>query len=685
MVEGAVDWDAALVGALPRAFAAKDEDEFAAAVQVMVAALRDPATRVEHEVETVLAAATAPVASSRTIDGVLVVRVAASGWQGVEPEAARIEPEIEKAPLVVLDVRATTRDDASGAQLVVDKIAARLPSHDAIGIAQQFVEHRGYKPQTGVTSGQYATLLAATLPLTFVASKQPHPSRVVFVTNTMTGVPDLAWAMQRTGDAAIVLQGPMAPDEFAATRLVSLPGGYELHLRDAEPVGDALRVDVELGASASDDDVTKAALGVAHRKHGAATHAVASAKPRTMTWRPDATYADEPYPSRERRMLALFRFWSVIRYFYPYLPLMGDTWGEALREFIPRFEEAADAHDYVLAVAEFLAAKIPDGHVGVWGSKELRTIFGAARQPFQAQMVEGHPTVTSLLGDTSLAAAGLAVGDVIVTIDGEPIATRVARLAKYTTASTDAWRGFRTLRSALTGDVGSTMKLTVQGADGKVRGVEVPRTKNWSPAERTGAVYRLLDDGIGYVDLDRLENGDVDAMFNAFEKTHAIVFDMRGYPHGTAWSIAPRINTRHARFAAQFFEPFVSTGSTELTFFRQGISHTSKPLYAGKTVMLVDERTMSQAEHTGLFFEAANGTTFIGSQTAGANGDVTNLTLPAGLSVSFSGHDVRHADGRQLQRVGLVPDIEVHPTLAGVRAGRDEVLERAVAYLHTGR
>ena len=27
---------------------------------------------------------------------------------------------------------------------------------------------------------------------------------------------------------------------------------------------------------------------------------------------------------------------------------------------------------------------------------------------------------------------------------------------------------------------------------------------------------------------------------------------------------------------------------------------------------------MSQAEHTGLFFEAANGTKFIGSQTAGA-------------------------------------------------------------------
>ncbi len=47
--------------------------------------------------------------------------------------------------------------------------------------------------------------------------------------------------------------------------------------------------------------------------------------------------------------------------------------------------------------------------------------------------------------------------------------------------------------------------------------------------------------------------------------------------------------------------------------------------------------------------------------------------------------DVRHADGRQLQRVGLRPDVPVQPTIAGVRAGRDEVLDAALAYLKGGR
>jgi hypothetical protein len=44
--------------------------------------------------------------------------------------------------------------------------------------------------------------------------------------------------------------------------------------------------------------------------------------------------------------------------------------------------------------------------------------------------------------------------------------------------------------------------------------------------------------------------------------------------------------------------------------------------------MQINEFAGSQAEQTGLFFEAANGTKFIGSPTAGANGDLTNFTVP---------------------------------------------------------
>ena len=82
--------------------------------------------------------------------------------------------------------------------------------------------------------------------------------------------------------------------------------------------------------------------------------------------------------------------------------------------------------------------------------------------------------------------------------------------------------------------------------------------------------------------------------------------------------------------------------------------------------MLINQDAISQAEHTALFFESATDITFIGSPTNGANGDITNLVLPGGISVNFSGYDVRHADGRQLQRLGIQPHIKVEPTISGI-------------------
>jgi len=103
--------------------------------------------------------------------------------------------------------------------------------------------------------------------------------------------------------------------------------------------------------------------------------------------------------------------------------------------------------------------------------------------------------------------------------------------------------------------------------------------------------------------------------------------------------------------------------------------------HRGKVVVLINEDAISQAEHSCMMFEAATDVTFIGTPTAGANGDITYMVLPGNLQVSFSGHDVRHADGRQLQRVGIQPTIKVVPTIRGLIDGRDEILEEAVRFL----
>lgn len=240
----------------------------------------------------------------------------------------------------------------------------------------------------------------------------------------------------------------------------------------------------------------------------------------------------------------------------------------------------------------------------------------------------------------------------------------------------------------LHGDPGAPLRLDVLRGDERLQ-LQVERWAEPNKPDASHEIVRKLADGrVGYADLSYLTPADVPAMFETFADTDAIVVDMRGYPNGTAWTIAPYLDQHPGPTpAASFLQPLVSQGlygpehGNNRKRFVQALPERDVDPYTGRTVMLIDDRAISQAEHTGLFFHAANGTTFVGSPTAGANGDVTAVRLPDGLVVMFTGQAVVPLDRAPLQRVGLQPDLPVEPTIAGVRAGKDEVLEAALVWL----
>ena len=49
--------------------------------------------------------------------------------------------------------------------------------------------------------------------------------------------------------------------------------------------------------------------------------------------------------------------------------------------------------------------------------------------------------------------------------------------------------------------------------------------------------------------------------------------------------------------------------------------------------------------------------------------------------VMYTAQGIYTPDGDQTQIIGISPDIEVKKTIAGIKEGRDEVKEAAVAYL----
>jgi C-terminal processing protease CtpA/Prc len=95
-------------------------------------------------------------------------------------------------------------------------------------------------------------------------------------------------------------------------------------------------------------------------------------------------------------------------------------------------------------------------------------------------------------------------------------------------------------------------------------------------------------------------------------------------------------------------------------------------------VILVDEASVSQSEYTAMAFRAVPNAVVVGGTTAGADGNVSHIPLPGGLSATMSGIGVFYPDRAPTQQIGIVPDLVVHPTITGIREGRDEVLEAAV-------
>jgi len=100
--------------------------------------------------------------------------------------------------------------------------------------------------------------------------------------------------------------------------------------------------------------------------------------------------------------------------------------------------------------------------------------------------------------------------------------------------------------------------------------------------------------------------------------------------------------------------------------------------YPYKVVVIVNEYTQSQAEDHTFFYYLAPKVTIIGSTTAGANGAIFSFPLPGGITTSMTGIGMYYPDGTCMQRVGIKIDEEIRPTIAGIKKGKDEPLEKAI-------
>lgn len=386
-------------------------------------------------------------------------------------------------------------------------------------------------------------------------------------------------------------------------------------------------------------------------------------------------YPNFTWDNRSLRLLSLFQYWNYIEYFFPYKYQMDKDWDDVLKESIPNFLNPNSETDYHLAMLE-LIVNINDSH-GYFSSEVINDYFGENSLPVKLNIIGQKAIVTDFYNEKISMENDLQIGDVVLKVNGKTIETILAENMKYFNGSNISVKNRNAARLIFNGSE-TSVKIQFE-RNGKLEDKTVKRYPYYQINFKNpkSSKWNILDNNIGYVNMGELEVEDVKMVMDTLSTTKVIIFDIRNYPKGTMYAIAEYLNKSPQEFAKFIIPDLSYPGKFNWT---QSIScgKSNAQPYPGKVILLVNEITQSHAEFTTMCLQTSENSIIIGSQTSGADGNVSRINLVGGFETMFTGIGVFYPNGKETQRIGIVPDIEVYPTIQGIKKGKDEVLERAI-------
>ena len=395
---------------------------------------------------------------------------------------------------------------------------------------------------------------------------------------------------------------------------------------------------------------------------------------------PDSMQRMKAMPANERltaadratRLAGVALAWGVMQHFYPYHELEHTDWPATLRASLAR--AATDGGEVQFQVTlERMIAALRDGH-GRVSSTFVEAVVTDAR----LEWVQSKAVVVAV-GD-SAAAAGLKRGDVVLAVDGRAVGDLLAAMRERVSGATPQWVNHIALGRILAGPPRTSVALRVSDASSTPRELVVRRTTFQPATPALPEKIAELSPGTFYVDLGRITDADFNAALPKLVSAKGIVFDMRGYPSQVNTAAVLAHLSDSTIQSARFESPVITLPDRASLSFASGgwtIAPVA-PRIGARVAFLSGGGSMSYAESTLGVVEEYRLADIVGEASAGTNGNVNPFTLPGGYTVSWTGMLVTKRNGTPHHGVGIIPTVPVSPTVTGIRAGRDEVLERAV-------
>jgi carboxyl-terminal processing protease len=249
---------------------------------------------------------------------------------------------------------------------------------------------------------------------------------------------------------------------------------------------------------------------------------------------------------------------------------------------------------------------------------------------------EGLPRIVGVFKDSPAEAAGLAIDDVIVAVDGEP-----------TTGKT-----IDEVAALVRGEAGTTVSVTVRAdGTGPERTLDIVRADvpiqpvSWTIVPGTTTAL---------IRLDQFSSGAADEIVTTLEEARAqgadrVVLDLRGNPGGYV-NEAVGIASQFLSSGVVYRERNAQGGETVHDVSPNGVA-TDLPL-----VVIVDGSTASSSEIVSGALQDAGRATIVGETTFGTGTVLGEFELSDGSALRVGTVEWLTPDGRRIWHEGIAPD-----------------------------
>lgn len=365
------------------------------------------------------------------------------------------------------------------------------------------------------------------------------------------------------------------------------------------------------------------------------------------------------------RLLLLFSFWNAIEYWDVNKHLADENWQDILIPMTEAFLKNSTKLEFEILKAE-LVSKLNDSHAFYCSSIVNDSLF-KYKPVFEVSEINDSLLIKTIYNTKLANMDGITLGDIIVKINDQNIPTYTnKKLSHFLSASNTTF--LKQWSTWLLYNKDNTINVEIVDKNGGKTNKKIHLYDKYAYEDpftlipRNTKKWFLIKPDIAYIDLEQITDKELSGTFKEIAATKGVIIDLRNYPKNISnVDIAKYLYPDKKEFIKVLFplknNPSMGEydGKNLLHFIANAfVTGKNNPnYYKGKVILLVDRKTMSNAEFIGMTIQQAPNCITVGEETSGAVMNIVQFTMPDKQIVSFTGLGAYYLNGETVQRKGL--------------------------------